>query len=399
MIKAQEYQQRRSAVREMLDAPAVFAAYDAMQLSGDMAAPFLQEANFLWLSGVAEPGWMMIVAEEGDVLIAPERDEMHIVFDGGMSLEEAQAVSGVDQVYDHQQGNSYLTSLLSKHAAAWALGADPHQEWYDFSSNPAMQRIYQYLSERVSSVKDCRSVLAKLRAIKAPTEIAAIQQAIDETARALDAIERALRSGTVAHEYELQAIADYEFRVRGAAGHAYAPIVAGGKNACTLHYDANRMALAPGQLVLLDIGARWDGYAADITRTFATTVASMRQQSVFERVAKAQREIIALIGPGKMVREYQDESDAIMRQALIELGLYETEKDFRRYYPHAIGHGLGLDVHELLGGYDAFQPGMVLTVEPGIYIPDESIGVRIEDDILVTSDGHTILSSTVPIRL
>jgi Xaa-Pro aminopeptidase len=201
---------------------------------------------------------------------------------------------------------------------------------------------------------------------------------------------------SLAYEYEVEAEFSYLFRRSGAKGHSYDPIVASGKNACTLHYGANNAKMKKRDLLLLDIGARHEGYAADITRTYALGEPTKRQREVHAAVQQAQADIIKLLRPDLSVEQYQRDVDGIMTRALMSLGLMKSESDeanFHKYFPHAVSHGLGVDVHESLGAPRVFQPGMLLTVEPGIYIPEEGIGVRIEDDILITEKGRTNLSA------
>ena len=157
--------------------------------------------------------------------------------------------------------------------------------------------------------------------------------------------------------------------------------------------------LRDGELILLDVGASVDGYAADITRTYAKGDVSDRFAHVHLEVEKAHKKIIRLLKPGLAVKEYMTQVDVIMKQALTNVGLLNDEKDYRKYFPHSISHGLGIDVHDSLGNPNTFKPGMVLTVEPGIYITEEGIGVRIEDDILITESGHENLSEMLPTSL
>jgi len=246
-------------------------------------------------------------------------------------------------------------------------------------------------------VIDCRKDLAQLRAIKQPEEIKAIQRAIRLTVDGFEHIKQAIESH--GYEYEIEAEFSYFFRSHGASGHAYEPIVAAGKNACTLHYVANNDPIKKNSMVLMDIGAEVDGYAADITRTIQKGVATKRQLAVHAAVEEAQRRIIQLLEPELSVEEYQRSVDEIMSEALKRLGLYAGEESLRRYMPHAVSHGLGIDVHDSLGGTRYLQPDMVLTVEPGIYIPEEGIGVRIEDDILITDKSHRNLSQRLSTSL
>lgn len=188
------------------------------------------------------------------------------------------------------------------------------------------------------------------------------------------------------------------YSVGGGATHAFEPIVASGKNACTLHYTSNNDRLRTDQLVLFDIGARLHGYPGDITRTYAVGEPTKRQSEVHMAVRQAEQQIIELVRPGLALTEYIAAVDSIMKNALLLLGLMKNLDDttaYRRYFPHAVSHGLGVDVHDRLGGYTEFQPGMVLTVEPGIYIPEEGIGVRIEDNIVITEKGSHNISAAL----
>ena len=380
----------------------VVTAYTQLQRGNDAAFGFEQEANFWWLTGVSAPDWQAIIdcASGKSWLVVPEIDDVHQLFGGGLSRSEALAMSGVDAVLTRDEAASVLRELAAHSRLAWTIGADPHADHYDFRLNPALAECEASLKSVFEEVRSVRREMARLRAIKQPQEIDAMQAAIDVTIDAFLYVESLLSS--LRHEYEVEAAFTQYIRGHGAAGHAYEPIVASGMNACTLHYNTNAAPLEAGELLLLDIGARHHGYAADITRTYAIGEVSDRQKAIHEAVARAQREIIGLIKPGLSVRAYHDTVDAIMQRELIELGLMAGPDDaaaYRRYFPHAISHGLGVDVHDSLGGPEVLEEGMVLTVEPGIYVPDEAIGVRIEDDILVTADGARNLSGRLSTQL
>jgi len=388
----------RRALADQLDGEVIIlGAYTLLQRSGDAAFHFEQEANFWYLTGIDSPGWKLIIDHEESWLIAPDVDDIHQIFDGSMTQQEAKRISGVDTVLTCSEGESLLLELSKKYTAIYSLGEDPHKDHYDFVMNPGPVLLYKKLQETFESVKDCRKVLASLRAIKQPVEIEAMRRAIELTVGGFNKVNANMHN--YSHEYGIEADFTHYFRSNGASGHAYDPIVAAGKNACTLHYDKNQAALENGQLILLDVGARVDGYAADITRTYAYGEITDRQRAVHVVVEKAHREIIELLKPNLNVKEYFDTVDDIMKEALDELGLIKTPSDYRKYFPHSISHGLGIDVHDSLGGPETFQPGMVLTVEPGIYIPEEGIGVRIEDDILITETGYENLSIGLPTSL
>lgn len=386
---------RTRLIDQLTDGIVVVSGHSLLQGSRDTNLPFQQEANFWYLSGIEEPDWWMIIdtATRTTYLVTPTLSDSHQIFDGGLSAVAATDISGVDYVVSPTDADTLLSDFVEQDSRVWSLGDDPEAAHYDFVLNPAPLQLWQRLAGMTSSLSDCRGELAALRAIKQPQEIAALQRAIDLTIDGFEVVKQKLSS--CRFEYEVEAEFSYHFRRHGAHGHAYEPIVACGHNACTLHYIANNDPLPTNGLVLLDIGARLDGYAADITRTYALGTPTDRQRAVHLAVQSAHQQIIALLGPGVSVRQYHQHVDDIMKQALLSLQLMQSIDDdanYRRYFPHAISHGLGVDVHDSLGRPTVFAPGMVLTVEPGIYIAEESIGVRIEDDILITETGYRNLS-------
>jgi Xaa-Pro aminopeptidase len=397
------FKANREAITEKLNGGVLaVSAYTEMQRGNDTAFFFEQEANFWWLTGVEVADWWLIVdgLRNKSWLVAPTLSDSRQIFDGSLSPDEAKKVSGVDEVISRDDALSLLRQLAKKHSVAHTLGDVPHAEYFDFTLNPGPKKLFELLERTFNSVNDCRKDLASLRAIKQPEEITAMKRAISLTVDAFHNVKQQL--DMFSYEYEVEAEFTYHFKKNGAQGHAYDPIVAAGHNACTLHYINNNTKLKKRQLLLMDIGARVSGYAADITRTYSIGEPTSRQIAVHGAVESAQKQIIKLIKPDVTVEEYQREVDKIMARALIELGLIKDVSDedgYRKYFPHAISHGLGVDVHDSLGGPKFLKPGMVLTVEPGIYIPEEVIGVRIEDDILVTDKGHTNLSARLSTEL
>lgn len=386
------FTRNRQALYEAIAADVVvLAGHVSLQRSNDASYAFEQEANFWYVTGINAAGWWLVIEKEKSYLVAPDVDEMHRIFDGSLSNKQAKEISGVDEVLRQQAGENLLMSLKESGAVVAALGEDPHKAHYDFALNPGPVHMLSKLQGLFGDVKDCRHELAKLRAIKTSEEIQLIRDAIQLTVNGFESVRNNIHH--YSFEYEIEADFTHQFRQSGAIGHAYDPIVAAGKNACTLHYGKNKDALIAGDLVLLDIGARLNGYPADITRTYAYGDVSARHKAVHLEVETAHHKIIALLAPGVNVKEYFAQVDKIMLAALDALGLLKEKSDYRKYFPHSISHGLGVDVHDSLGGPKVFQAGMVLTVEPGVYIPEEGIGVRIEDDILITETGHENLSA------
>ena len=391
-------QQRQRVFEVAKSALIVLSAYDEMQLSGDMAAPFLQESSFWWLTGIEEAGWKLILdgSRKKSTLVRPTRSQVDVVFNGRMTDRQVREVSRIDRIIDIDDFEKELRQLRRHHSIVQTIDNIHYGDTMHL--NPAQSELNKTLKRIFDSVQSCNQMIAGLRAIKQPEELKCMQKAIDVTARAFQDVREILDSCRL--ENEIEAEFTYRFR-RADALHAYEPIVASGKNGCTLHYIANNAKVGARDMVLIDIGARVDGYSADITRTYCRNP-TKRQRAVHEAVLKAQKKVIALIAPGLPVSEYVKKGDMIMREALHDLGLLDDLSDdstFRKYFPHAMSHGLGVDTHDSLGSPRCLEVGMVITVEPGIYIEEEGIGVRIEDDILVTNDGSLNLSGALSTAL
>ncbi len=384
------FRANRQRIIEVLgDDILVVSAYDKMQLTNDAAAPFVQESNFWWLAGIEASGWRMAIdCKSGkSFLVEPIISEVERLFDGALSIEAALARSGADSVITE----ATLVEMLQG-KQAYALQPQSSSD-ASFVLNPSQKRMWNFAEKHANQVSNVRQELARLRAIKSATEIQAIKEAISVTAQAFLNVEH--NFSTYVRESDIAADITHTFLKNGST-HAYDPIVASGKNACTLHYVQNSGMLSG--LVLIDVGAKINGYSADITRTYGTANVSDREKNVHVAVREALEEIKKRMSLGMEIREYLLAVDEVMVSALVNLGLMKNRKDiqsYRKYFPHAISHGLGVDVHDSLGRYDTFREGMVLTIEPGIYIPEEGIGVRIEDDILFTANGVENLSSSI----
>lgn len=400
MIDAATFIARRTQFRIQRDGmPLVLTAYDELQLSADMAAPFRQQSAFLWMTGITQPGWRYMEVSDTEYLIRPNVSETQALFDGSLSTDDASRCSGISNVIGWKEARMLLKEAARTHQKVHSLGADPYETYHSFTPNSAQASLNKQLLRIFTEIEDCWPVMKKLIAIKDRAALAATEQAIEVTMRAFTNVKQALSANEYHYEYEIDADVFHTFRSAGTEGEAYDSIVASAGNACTLHYATNNMPLPDNGLVLIDAGALIDGYAADITRTYAVGTPTQRQRAVHAAVETAHRAIIASLKPGVSFESYEKKVDEEMKGALAGLGLLGKPSDYRTYFPHAISHGLGLDVHESLGGHKEFVPGMVLTVEPGIYIPEEGIGVRIEDNILITETGHINLSGALPTSL
>jgi Xaa-Pro aminopeptidase len=376
----------------------IVAAHSTLQRSADTTYPFSQDRNFWYLTGCNEPDVVCVMTADEAYFILPQDNQTRDIFDGAISTTALGEISGIQTVYSAREGWSRLKTMLAKqHDVFTCLPSSSYVSHYGLCTNPSRRRLLEKLRrlQPKLDVQDLRPYCAKHRMIKQPAEIAALREAVRITTESLDALRRSSSLETITSEMMLEAAITYEFRSRGAAGHGYTPIVASGKNATTLHYVDNASSLNDGDCVVVDVGAEVENYSADITRVLKKTPLTARQQAVLDAVIDVQRYGCSLLKPGVRMRDFETKIAERMGQRLVGLGLLAQPNDragIRRYYPHATSHFLGLDVHDA-GDYAVpLQAGMVLTCEPGIYIPEEGIGMRIEDDILITSTGNENLS-------
>lgn len=382
-------------------APIVITANGRLQRSGDTTFPFRQDSNFWYLTGINEPDFILVIDKDKEYLIAPERSETQDVMEGLLDLKPLNKISGLD-ILDSEIGWKQLGARLNRVKHIATLAALPaYINQYGFYANPARSALINKVHDINADIDllDLRNHLARMRSIKQPPELLAIQTAIDITIKSLKVVKSKLKN--YKYEYEIEAELCGEFRRRGASGHAFEPIVAVGPNASTIHYMANNSPLSNNQLILIDVGAEVENYAADLSRTYAIGNPSKRRRAVYNAVYDAQSYAKSLLKPGVTNQEHELAVEHFIGEKLRELGLIKTinRKNVRRYFPTRTTHHLGLDAHDAEDYERPFEPGMVLAVEPGIYIPREGIGVRLEDDVLITDSGIETLSSGLPLDL
>lgn len=378
-------------------APIIITANGLLQRSTDNTFPFRQDSNFWYLTGLDDPDLILVIDKDKEYIIVPGRSDIRQAFDGSVDIQYIQERSGITDVVDESAGWKRLKKRVKNvlHVATIAPG-DEYVEAHGFYTNPSKKRLVQQLKTIQPNVEllDIRNHMIRMRMVKQTPELAAIQQAVDVT---IDAFRQAkLAAAESAHEYQVEAVMTGCFRHNG-FDHAYTPIVASGANACTLHYLANKAAIDKKDVILLDVGAQVENYAADISRSYAVSRPTKRQKQVWEAVVAVQDYAIGLLKPSTTIRETENMVEQFMGEKLRELGLIKTitHESVRQYYPHATSHHLGLDVHDI-ADYDVpLTAGNVITVEPGIYIPEEGIGIRIEDDLLITADGNKNLSQNL----
>jgi Xaa-Pro aminopeptidase len=377
----------------------ILSANGAMQRNSDVTFPFRQDSNFWYASGVEEPDVLLVMAGEEEYFITPSRSHVQEIMDEPVDVKKMKKVSGIDQILDHKRGWERLTKQIkSSNKVAILQPPEPYVEVYGFYVNPGRQALKNKI-EGIKKVgfEDLRPIFSSLRVIKQPEELKLIQKAIDISIQSLNDVIK--NRDMYDYEYQIEAALTEGIRSRGAMGHAFPPIVAGGKNATTIHYLSNNDRLDKNGLVLIDFGAEVENYAADIARTITLGTPSERQLEVIEAVKEVQKFAFSILKPGLSFRDYELAVEKKMGSVLKRLGLIKsaTREKIRQYFPHATSHFLGLDTHDTGDRYGSvFEPNMVIAVEPSILIAKEGIGVRIEDNVVITKSGIKNLSVNLP---
>jgi len=378
--------------------PIIITAAGRLQKGVDSDYPFHQDANFWYLCGINNPDIILVLSDKQDYLILPRRSNYQETFEGSIDQKALAKISGIAIVLPFEAGWQQLTNDLENYKQiATVKPFETYLETYGMYTNPARQQLVKSLraTNRKIHIKDIGLELARLRMVKQAREVQAISSAIKLTSAAITAVKSKLDK--LPYEYSLSAAITAYF-LENNVNNAWEPIVASGHNACILHYDDNSSRLVPKDLVIIDIGAEVSHYAADITRTLIIgKKPSARQQSVYQAVLEVQDFAIKLQKPGALISDNEELIRKFMGSKLLQLGLIKriTDNEISRFYPHATSHFLGLEPHDAGDYKQPLQPGVVLTVEPGIYIPQENIGIRIEDDVLITKSGNKVLSASL----
>jgi Xaa-Pro aminopeptidase len=424
MLQPSDFKQRRKQLLQRLDkkSVAIVASAPARVRNHDAEYPYRQDSDFYYLTGFNEADAIAVFApgrKEGEyVLFCREFDPNKAVWTGKHAgLEGAREVFGADGAFAIGELAQHLPGLLeNRQSVHYAIGHDPDLDRQVMAAvNDVRKRVRTGVEAPYQFVAIDR-LLHEMRLIKTSAEIRVMRQAAEVSILAHKRAMRACRPGR--YEYEIEAELLHEFTRHGMRSPAYPSIVAGGENACVLHYTDNKDPLKDGDLLLIDAGAEFDNYASDITRTFPVNGKfSEAQRIIYELVLAAQQAALKQIKPGKRWIEPHDAAVRVLTKGLIKLGLLEgklpksiKDETYKKFYMHRTGHWLGMDVHDvgrykIDGEWRELEPGMVLTVEPGLYIAAHcedvdpqwrGIGVRIEDDVLVTGDGHEVLTAGLP---
>ncbi len=373
----------------------ILTAHSLVQSAADLAFPFRQDGSFWYFSGLDEPDLILTIdSDSGESAVyLPSQNDYQKEWDGAHNKNDMQMTSGVDEIRFKSDLNRILNKAMKQGKKIGYLPPLPDRvEPYGFYANPARKHLEASLLDAGISkddLVDVRKQVARLRQVKQPEELQAIKEAINITGKALSEIKSQLNSFN--NEKDIERALSAAYYSRGADGHAFQPIIANAKNAATIHYEKNNAKLQEG-LILLDVGAQYAGYASDISRTWSIGAPSERQQELWSACLEIQEYAIALLGPGVTIREYQKKTEAFAEKQFKKLKCSMASKPF----PHGFSHFMGIDVHDA-GLYDEpLVPGSVITVEPGIYLPDEGIGMRVEDNVLITENGVEILSKNIP---
>ncbi|MBD2185798.1 aminopeptidase P N-terminal domain-containing protein [Planktothrix sp. FACHB-1355] len=425
-----EYRQRREQLMAKIgNGTAIFRSAPMAVMHNDVEYNFRQDSDFYYLTGFNEPEAVAVLAphhsEHRFVLFVQPKDPEKEVWTGyRVGVEAAKEQYGADEAYPMTELDEKLPKYLEKaDRIYYHLGRD---EKFNQTIIRHWRRLIATYSKRGTgpvAIEDTNFVLHSMRLSKSPVELELMRKAIAISVEAHDRAREFTQPGR--YEYEIQAEIEHIFRLRGGMGPAYPSIVASGANACILHYVENNRQMQDNELLLIDAGCCYGYYNGDITRTFPVGEKfTPEQKAIYDIVLEAQRQAIAQVQPGNPWNQFHDTAVRVLVEGLMDLGILQgnideiiKEEKYKPYYMHRTGHWLGLDVHDAgfyKHGEEAWQilqPGQVLTVEPGIYIgPDvkpaegqpevddrwRGIGVRIEDNVLVTESGHEVLTAAVP---
>jgi len=383
----------------------------------DSHYPYRFDSHFYYLTGFTEPEAVLVLVSHKSILFCRERNPEREIWDGFRhGPEAARERFGFDEAHPIGNLDQEMARLLENQPALYyPMGADPEWDARAIGWVNAVRARVRAGIAAPERVHDVRAVIDDMRLVKDAHELGVMRRAARIAAAAHRRAMQRARPGR--YEYEIEAELLYEFRRNGAQFPAYSPIVAGGANACVLHYVSNDAPLRDGELLLIDAGCELDGYASDLTRTYPVNGRfSAAQREIYELVLAAQRAAMESVRPGKAWNEPHDAAVKVLAQGMLDLKLLSGSLDevlqketYKRFYMHRTGHWLGLDVHDAgdykrQGNWRTLAPGMVLTVEPGLYLRAEddiperlrNIGIRIEDDVLVADAGCEVLTAEAP---
>jgi Xaa-Pro aminopeptidase len=390
----------------------IINANDVLPTNADGTLPIHPNADLFYLSGIEQEESILVLfpdcpnPKHREILFVREPNEHLKIWEGYKhSKEDARRISGIKTIYWTKDFDNVF-QLLAAEADTFLLNDNEHSR----AANEVETRDQRFnkkirLDYPLHKIDRLAPHLHKLRFCKNSLEVKQIKQAIDVTARGFNRVLKIVKPGIT--EYEIEAEWSKEF-IKRRCKFAYTPIIASGENACVLHYLQNDQTCRKGELLLMDVGACYANYNADLTRTIPVNGKfTRRQKQVYNAVLRVLRQCIENATIGKSLKEWQTDSHDMMTEEMLRLKLItkaQVKKQdpdqpaCRKYYMHGLGHSLGLDVHDVCNGQTEFRENSIFTVEPGIYIPDEGLGIRLEDDIQITKNGPVNLMSKIPIE-
>ena len=396
MLNQSFFSENRSKLRNLLsnDSLMVLTANALLQKKSDEAYEFIQDSNFWYLTGLDLPQAWLVMDSQNEWLVLADHSNYQDIFEGQYNFAQISQVSGINHILNYRQGLELLKDLGHKFKK---IGLIKTNQSYDQQSGFWLNPASLNLQEIIMSLKlpltqfNLNELLSGLRQIKSDEEVLAIQKAIDITEEAFLRIDHNLQN--YKNENQLQADINDVF-CRQASRHAFNPIVASGRNAVLPHYTANNQPIKPNDLIVVDIGAEYNHYAADLSRTFSAVPIKGLKKAVYESVLEIHDQAIDILKPGLSYHDLEQRVFNLIFEALIRLKIL-TKRDkslVKNYYPHAVSHFLGLDVHDVGNYNQTLKPGMIITIEPGFYLEKNGFGVRIEDDVLITANDCRLLS-------
>lgn len=447
----QEVKRRRSELMHKLGPQAMLILFSAepRKFERDVDYEFRQDSNLFYLTGLEQVGTTLVLMPgnqtQREILFLTPPNLTSQLWTGKMlTPDEARAISGIETIYEATAFEPFMEAVLSgRHYGPRNYSATAEYKGFFEALAEGTAVVYLVLEERPKlheplnrvwrladqirdrfvgvQVKDASRLIHQMRLVKSAYELAQLNRAIDITCQALREAMRAVRPGM--YEYEIEALIEFVFRKNGAPWPGFPSIIGSGPNATTLHYDKSTRQMKDGELLLTDVGAEFNYYTADVTRTYPVNGRfTPEQAALYNLVLKAQTEAMKVVRPGATIAQVHARAVEVLKDGLFDLGLITSKQDqqYRLWFPHGTSHWLGMNVHDVGDLQARFEPGMVLTVEPGVYIRQDTfedlrrrdektaaaiepevrkyrdLGIRIEDDVLVTESGYRLLSHQVP---
>lgn len=396
------YQDRRQRVIEKMEEKSILLLYSgiALHTSADEYQDFEANRQFFYLTGIRRERMALVINKSTETvtttLYIEPMDETAERWTGKkLKVEEAKEISGIDNVSFIAELPAALDRIMTRSLpdkVYFDTYRHSAEDLADYNLEQARQFAKKYPGVEI---KNIYPVIAELRMIKDSTEIEKIRQAVYMAKQGLNRVLKTLKPQM--KEYQVQAEFEFQIKMMGAERTAFPTIAGSGANGTMLHYETNQGTCQDNTLILLDLGARHEGYNSDITRTYPVNgVFTERQNAIYNIVLQANQEVARMAKPGVTLRQLNDRCKEVLAKGLQEIGLIAQPEEVSKYYMHGVSHHLGIDVHDVtVPSMEELKPGMVITDEPGLYIDEEKIGIRIEDDLLITEKGCEVLSADI----